>query len=70
MLRIYFRVLNLEDCSLTQKEIIERFNSIGFIQNVQIDLGSKTFGFDYGSFRDLDSAITEMDKIGFKYCYL
>lgn len=64
MLSIVLKVPKLNVQAIPPEMIVKQLQSIGFIQNTRIDTARKTISFDYASFRDMDSAVMELKKMG------
>ena len=64
MLFVQLKILGLDRISFPPQIIVKRLSAIGFVQNVRIDLKEKTISFEYGSYRDRDSAVCELRKMG------
>ncbi len=64
MLSIALKVPNLNAHSSSPEAIAKRLQSIGFIQNIRVDLGRKKISFEYASFRDMDSALMVFRNMG------
>ncbi|MEM8848107.1 MAG: hypothetical protein AAGD17_13485 [Bacteroidota bacterium] len=46
------------------KKVENRLNALGHIQKVRLDLHQNVVYFEYSTFRDLDSIICELRKMG------
>ncbi|WP_422858509.1 hypothetical protein ACOKFD_14180 [Flagellimonas sp. S174] len=46
------------------KKVENRLNALGHIQKVRLNLNQNTINFEYSTFRDLDTLICELRKMG------
>lgn len=64
MLFIKLKLIGLKSTPHCPKWITNRLNSIGYVQNVRVDMERRTVSFEYASHRDMDSVIGELRKMG------
>ncbi|WP_350285353.1 hypothetical protein [uncultured Croceitalea sp.] len=63
MLRAKIRVKGLTALG-SSEDVIKKLNALGHIQKVELDMKRRTIHFEYATFRDMDTVMCELRKMG------
>lgn len=63
MLQARIQVKGLTDLK-SAKDTVKKLNALGHIQKVELDIGRNTIYFEYATFRDMDTMVCALRKMG------
>ncbi len=64
MLFTKLKIRELKNTPHSPRKMAKRLNTVGYVQNVRVDLEKRTVSFEYATHRDMDSVIGELRKMG------